>query len=53
MKKKIAIIFGTIPALIAGLLLEKTMETVFRSAELVAITLILGSVLFWLAEKFQ
>src|SRR3972149_9797092 len=28
----IAIILGTIPALIAGLLLEKTMETVFRSA---------------------
>lgn len=47
----IAIILGTIPALIAGLLLEKTMETVFRSAELVAITLILGSALFWLAEK--
>ena len=47
----IAIILGTIPALIAGLLLEKTMGTVFRSAELVAITLILGSVLFWLAEK--
>ena len=46
-----AIIAGTIPALIAGLLLEKTMETVFRSAELVAITLILGSVLFWVAEK--
>lgn len=47
----IAIILGTIPALIAGLFLEKTMETVFRSAELVAITLILGSVLFWIAEK--
>ena len=47
----IAIIFGTIPALIAGLFLEKTMETVFRSAELVAITLILGSILFWVAEK--
>ena len=47
----IAIILGTIPTLIAGLLLEKTMATVFRSAELVAITLILGSVLFWLAEK--
>ena len=47
----IAIIFGTIPALIAGLLLEKTMETVFRSALLVALTLILGGVLFWLAEK--
>ncbi|HLA26012.1 MAG TPA: undecaprenyl-diphosphatase UppP [Patescibacteria group bacterium] len=48
----IAIILGTIPALIAGLLLEKTMETVFRSAELVAITLILGSILFLVAEKY-
>lgn len=47
----IAIILGTIPALIAGLLMEKTMETIFRSAELVAITLILGSILFWIAEK--
>lgn len=47
----LAIIIGTIPALILGIILEKTMETVFRSAELVAITLILGSVLFWVAEK--
>ncbi len=46
-----AIIAGTIPALVAGLLLEKTMETVFRSAFLVAITLILGSILFLIAEK--
>ena len=49
----IAIILGTIPALIAGLLLEKTMGTVFRSAELVAITLILGSVLFGSRKKMQ
>lgn len=47
----IAIILGTIPALIAGLLLEKTMETIFRSAFLVAISLILGSILFLLAER--
>lgn len=48
----IAIIIGTIPALIVGLLLEKIMETVFRSAFLVAITLILGSILFLLAERY-
>ncbi len=46
-----AIILGTIPALILGLLLQKTMETVFRSALLVACTLVAGSVLFWFAEK--
>ena len=44
------ILFGTIPAFVFGLLLEKTMDTVFRSALLVAITLIAGSILFILAE---
>lgn len=46
-----AIVVGTIPALILGLLLEKTMETVFRSPLLVACTLIVGSIIFYLAEK--
>ncbi|MFA4954033.1 MAG: undecaprenyl-diphosphatase UppP [Patescibacteria group bacterium] len=46
------LIIGTIPAFILGLLLEKTMETIFRSAGLVALMLILGSGLFWLAEKY-
>jgi undecaprenyl-diphosphatase len=46
------IVFGTIPAVIFGLLLEKYMDTVFRSVNLVALTLILGSGLFWLAQKF-
>ena len=40
----VAIILGTIPAVIAGLLLETKMETVFRSASLVALMLIAGSV---------
>jgi len=47
----LAVILGTIPAVIAGLLLQKTMETAFRSATLVAITLLLGSALFVYAEK--
>jgi len=47
----IAIIIGTVPALIAGLALEQTMETVFRSAALVAVTLVVGSLLMWVAEK--
>lgn len=46
-----AIIVGTIPAAIAGLLLEHTMETAFRSAQLVAVTLIAGSAIFIYAER--
>jgi len=46
-----AIAVGTVPAVIFGLLLESWMGTVFRNTELVALTLILGSILFWYAEK--
>jgi undecaprenyl-diphosphatase len=46
-----ALIIGTIPAVILGLLLERTMETLFRNALLVAAALIAGSVLFVLAER--
>jgi undecaprenyl-diphosphatase len=46
----LAIILGTIPAGIAGLLLEEKMSTVFRSAEIVAWMLIAGSLLMALAE---
>lgn len=48
----LAIIFGTIPAIVIGLLLETKMETIFRNTDLVAGALIIGSVLFWIAEKF-
>lgn len=48
-----SIIIGTIPAVIAGLLLETYMETVFRSALLVSIILIVGSGLMFFAEKFS
>lgn len=47
-----AIIIGTIPAVIFGLLLQKYMETTFRNAELVCVVLILGSGVMMLAEKF-
>ncbi len=50
--KLYAIVLGTIPAVIFGILLETYMDTVFRNVQLVAITLILGSILFWFAEKF-
>ncbi len=46
-----ALVVGTIPAVIFGLLLEDIMETSFRNAELVAWTLILGAALFWVAER--
>lgn len=46
------ILLGTIPALAFGLLLQKKMETVFRSPLLVACTLILGSLLFIAAERY-
>lgn len=45
-----AIAAGTVPAVIAGLLLESTMETVFRNPLLVAGVLVLGSFLFMYAE---
>ena len=47
-----ALIFGTIPAAALGLFLEQAMETIFRSALLVAVALIAGSLLFIAAEKF-
>ncbi len=46
-----AIVIGTIPAVVLGLLLEKEMDTIFRNVHLVALTLILGSLLFWYAQK--
>lgn len=47
------ILIGTLPALVFGLLLEHAMETIFRSAFLVACTLIIGSLLFIFAERFS
>lgn len=48
-----AIILGTVPAIIFGLLLQKSMETIFRDSHLVAYALIAGSVLMFFAEKFR
>ena len=47
------LIIGTIPAIILGLLLSDYMDTVFRGTHVVAVTLILGAVLFYFAEKFN
>jgi undecaprenyl-diphosphatase len=49
----LALIVGTVPAVILGLLLEHAMDTLFRSALLVAVALIAGSILFIAAERFS
>lgn len=46
-----AIVLGTIPAIIFGLLLESTMDSVFRNINLVALALVAGSVLMWYAQR--
>lgn len=45
-----ALVIGTIPAVVFGLLLESNIETVFRNINLVAYALIGGSILFIFAE---
>ena len=45
-----ALAVGTVPAVIAGLLLESFMETLFRSPLLVAAVLVVGSIIFGYAE---
>jgi len=47
----LAIALGTVPAIIFGLLLENSMDTIFRNVNLVAMTLILGSLLMWYAQR--
>lgn len=49
----IGIIVGTIPAIILGLLLEDLMDTVFRNSVLVAGTLVLGSLIMFIADKIS
>jgi len=48
----LAVMVGTIPAVILGLLLEDFMETIFRSTTVVAFTLIIGAGVMFFAEKF-
>jgi undecaprenyl-diphosphatase len=47
----LAIFIGTIPAILAGLLLEDLMDHAFRNPLLVALSLLLGSSVFMLAER--
>ncbi len=46
-----SLVIATMPAVLIGILLEKKMETLFRSPWLVAIALILGSILLIIAER--
>ncbi|MEN9647603.1 MAG: hypothetical protein RLY57_407 [Candidatus Parcubacteria bacterium] len=47
-----AVVVGTIPAIVLGILLESYMETAFRSIFVVIVTLILGSILMYIAEWY-
>ena len=42
---------ATIPAVIAGLLLNDAIETVFREPRLVAVTLVVGAAILWAADR--
>jgi undecaprenyl-diphosphatase len=45
------LVAATIPAVIAGILLNDAVETIFREPRLVAITLVVGAVILWLADR--
>jgi len=44
---------ATVPAVIAGLTLEHTVETVFRNPLLVAVALTVGSFIMWVADRYS
>jgi undecaprenyl-diphosphatase len=46
------ILVTTIPAVIAGVLLNDPIETAFREAKLVAVTLVIGGAILWLADRW-
>ncbi len=50
-KMTLYLIVGTIPAVVLGLLLESRMETVFRSVNVVIVTLLIGSLVMLVADK--
>jgi len=45
------LVVATIPAVIAGVLLNDAIETIFREPRLVAVTLVIGAALLWLADR--
>jgi len=46
------LVAATIPAAIAGFLLSDVIETAFREIGLVAVTLVVGAVILWLADRW-
>lgn len=48
-----ALIIGTIPAGLVGLLLEKRIERVFHDLRIVALALIVNGVLLWVGDRIQ
>lgn len=42
---------STVPAVIAGVLLNDVIETAFREPRLVAVTLVIGAAILWLADR--
>ncbi|AUT58987.1 MULTISPECIES: undecaprenyl-diphosphate phosphatase [Paraburkholderia] len=48
-----ALIIGTIPAGLVGLVLEKRLERVFHDLRIVAIALIVNGILLWLGDRLQ
>lgn len=48
-----AIIIGSIPAALVGLLFQDQIEEIFRNPELVAYALIAGSFVFWIADRLS
>jgi undecaprenyl-diphosphatase len=48
-----ALIIGTIPTGLVGLLLEKRLERVFHDLRIVAIALIVNGLLLWLGDRLQ
>ncbi len=47
------IVLGTIPAVIFGVTLEHTVETIFRNPLLVSAALVFGSLLMWVADRYS
>lgn len=52
-KRVVFLVIATIPAGIAGLLLEDAAETVFRSPALIATNLIVLGILLWAVDRFM
>jgi len=48
-----ALIIGTIPAGLVGLVLEKRLERIFHDLRIVAIALIVNGILLWLGDRLQ